>query len=51
MDYKLKKKLLTTEMGFWRRAVRATRLLEVKKRMIREKMLATQFWEEQKIIC
>jgi hypothetical protein len=32
MDYKLKKKLLSTEMSFWRGAVRAPKLVKVKKK-------------------
>lgn len=37
MDYKLKKKLLRTEMSFWRKAVRTPRLLKVKKKEYSEK--------------
>ena len=53
MDYKLKKKkLLSTEMSFWRKAVLTPRLLKIKKkRVIREKMGVTRFWVEQGKIC
>jgi hypothetical protein len=37
VDYRGKKKLLSTEMDFWRRAERASRILKVKNEVIREK--------------
>jgi hypothetical protein len=35
------KKLLSTEMNFWRRAARSSKLLEVRNEVIREKMWVT----------
>jgi len=40
-DYKLEKKHLSTEMDIWWRAVRTSRLLKVRKEVIREKMRIT----------
>jgi hypothetical protein len=37
VDYRLKKKLLSTEMDFWRRAARTSRILKVRNELIREK--------------
>jgi len=42
VDYKLKNKLLSTEMDFWRRAPRTSRLLNVRNEVLREKMGVTQ---------
>jgi hypothetical protein len=36
-DYRLKKKLFSTEMDFWRRAARTFRILKVRNEAIREK--------------
>jgi hypothetical protein len=38
VDYRLKKKLLLTEMDSWRTAARASRILKVRNEVIREKM-------------
>jgi hypothetical protein len=52
LDYKLKKKLLSTKMDFCRTTARTSRLLKVRNKVIREKMGVTkQFWKEWKIIC
>jgi hypothetical protein len=37
MDYKLKIKLLCTEMDFWRRAEKASRIIKVRNKVIRDK--------------
>jgi hypothetical protein len=37
VDYRLKKNLLSTEMDFWRRAARTSRILKVRNEVIREK--------------
>jgi hypothetical protein len=37
LDYKLKKKLLSTEMDFWRRAARTSRILKVRNELIKGK--------------
>jgi hypothetical protein len=42
VDYRLKKTLLSTEMDFWRRAARTSRILKVRNEVIREKMGVTQ---------
>jgi hypothetical protein len=42
VDYKLKKMLLSTEMDFWRRAARTSRILKVWNEVIREKTAVTQ---------
>lgn len=41
-DYKLQKKLLSTEMDVWRGAARTTKLLKVRNEAIREKIQITQ---------
>ena len=38
----VKENLFSTEMDFWRRAARNSRLLEMRKEVIREKMRVTQ---------
>jgi len=42
VDYKFKEKIFSTEMVFWRRAARTSRLLEVRNEVIGEKMGLTQ---------
>lgn len=42
VDYKLRNNLLSTEIDFWRRAPRTSRLLKVRNEVIREKMGVTQ---------
>jgi hypothetical protein len=42
VEYKLKHKLLSTEMDFWQRAPRTCRLLQVRNEVIREKIGVTQ---------
>jgi hypothetical protein len=42
VDYKLKRNLLSTEMNFWRRAARTSRLLKVRNEVIREKFGVTK---------
>jgi hypothetical protein len=42
--------LLSTEMDFWRRAARTSRILKVRNGVIK-KMGVTQFWKEWKITC
>jgi hypothetical protein len=37
VDYRLKKKLLSTEIDFWRRAARTSKILKVRNGIIREK--------------
>jgi hypothetical protein len=37
VNYRLKKKLLSTEMDFWRISARRPRILKVSKEVIREK--------------
>jgi len=37
VDYGLNGKLLSTDMAFWRRAARRSKILEVKSEVIREK--------------
>jgi hypothetical protein len=37
LDYRLKKKLLSTEIDFWRRAPRTSIILKVRNEVIREK--------------
>jgi len=48
MDTRLqvKENLFNTEMDFWRRAARNSRLLEMRKDVIREKMRVTQFLKD-----
>jgi hypothetical protein len=45
VDYRLKKKLLLTEIDSWRTAARASRIrvLKVRNKVIREKMGVTEF--------
>jgi hypothetical protein len=38
VDCRLKKKLLSTEMDFWRKAARTSRILKVRNEVIREKL-------------
>jgi hypothetical protein len=42
LDYKLKRALLRTEIDFWKRAARTSRLLKVRNEVIRERMRVTQ---------
>jgi len=42
VNYKFKKKIFCTEMVFWRRAARTSRLPKVRSEVIREKMGASQ---------
>jgi hypothetical protein len=42
VNYGLKKKLLSIEMDFWRRAARTSRILKVRNEVIRERMGVTQ---------
>jgi hypothetical protein len=37
VEYRLKKKQLSTEMDFWRTAARTSRILKVRNEVIREK--------------
>jgi hypothetical protein len=37
LDFRLKKKLLSTEMDFWRTAARTSKILKVRNEVIREK--------------
>jgi hypothetical protein len=41
VDYRLKKETLRTEMGFWRRAARSSKILKLKNEIIRDKMGVT----------
>jgi len=47
----VKENLLSMEMDFWRRAARTSRLLDVRKEVIRENMRVTQFWKDWKTTC
>jgi hypothetical protein len=37
LDYRLKKKLLSTKIDFWRRAARTSRILKARNEVTREK--------------
>jgi len=38
LDYKCKEKLVSTEVDFWRRTARTSRILKVRNEVMREKM-------------
>lgn len=42
LEYKLKKRLFSSEMDFQRRAARTSRLLKVRNKVVRENMLVIQ---------
>jgi len=47
MDYRLRKKLLSTKTDFWIRAARTSTLLQVRNEAIRENM---EFWKNWKTL-
>jgi hypothetical protein len=50
VDYSLNKKPLSTEIDFWRRDARTSRILKVRNVVMREKCKKDkQFWKEWKI--
>jgi hypothetical protein len=43
VDYRLNRKLLSTDMDFWRRAARRSKILEIRSEVIKKK------WQQHKL--
>jgi len=46
VEYRLKKKLLSIGMKFWRKAKRSSNVLKVRNEVIKRRHRITRFWKE-----